>query len=51
MRLKRPLKRQEIILIIMLIIAIFGVAVRWDEIKEGTIKGWRYFDVVEWFKK
>lgn len=49
--MNKSLKRQEKILFILLVIAIIGVALRWSEVKEGAVKGWEYFNIVEWFNK
>ncbi|MFP3860336.1 MAG: hypothetical protein ACLFUW_05900 [Bacteroidales bacterium] len=49
--MKKSLKRREKILMILLLIAMIGVALRWSEVKEGAVKGWKYFNIVEWFNK
>ena len=51
MLLKRRLTRTEILLIIMLVIAIIATSFKWQEIKEGVVKSWKYFSIEKWYEK
>jgi hypothetical protein len=49
--LKRPLKRSEKILVILFAIALIAVILRWEKVKDGFIRGWKQYDIVEWFSR
>jgi len=51
MLLKRRLTRTEILLIIMLVITVIATSFKWQEIKEGFVKGWKYFSIEKWYEK
>lgn len=41
--------RPEKLLIILLAIGIIAVAINWNGIKEGFVKGWKYFSIEKWY--
>jgi len=51
MKLKRPLKKSEKILIIFFFIALVAVFLRWKEIKDGVSEGWKHYNIIEWFSR
>jgi len=51
MKFKRNFSRSEIILIVMLVTAIVTFALNWEKIKNGVIRGWENYNIVNWFSK
>jgi len=51
MKLKRPLKKSEKLLVILLLIALTAVIFKWDKVKEGFVKGWKAFNIEKWYSK
>jgi hypothetical protein len=48
---KKPLRRSEKILLLLLIIALIAVALRWKTVKEGFVKGWKAYSIEKWFDR
>ena len=50
-RFNKPLKRSEKILLVLFAITLIAVVLRWEKVKEGFLRGWEQYDIVEWFSK
>ena len=48
---KRKLTRSEKILLLLLAIALIGVAIKWNTVKEGFTRGWKAFDIERWYQR
>ncbi len=51
MKLKRPLRKSEKLLIILLFIALTAVIFKWKDVKEGFIHGWKAFNIEKWYSE
>jgi len=51
MPMKRKFSRSERLLLVLLAIALIGVAVKWQSVKKGFVQGWKHFGIEQWFSR
>ncbi|MBS3808222.1 MAG: hypothetical protein KGY60_12010 [Bacteroidales bacterium] len=49
--MNRKLSRSEKLLLLLLGIALIGVIIKWNSVKEGVVKGWKHYNIEQWFSR